>query len=76
MKIYITVEAEVNEKVFEDLKKLHEKEEYTVGTAEQYEQAIRAVEKIVNLPFYDNAEQGKLCISTVCDAENETIILE
>lgn len=76
MKIYITVEADVTEKVFEELKELHEKPEYAVGTEEQYNQAVEIVEKIVNLPFYTDAEDGKPCISTVCDAKNETIILE
>lgn len=76
MKIYITVEAEVNEKVFEDLKRLHEKEDYTVGTEEQYKQAVDVVEKIVKLPFYDKVKYNNPCIVTVFDASNGTMILE
>ena len=76
MKIYITVEADVTEKVFEELKELHEKPELVVGTEEQYKQAIKTVEAIVNLPFYDKDEYKNPCIVTVWDAEDGIILLE
>ena len=49
MRIYITVETDVTEKVFEELKELHEKPELVVGTEEQYNQATETVESIVNI---------------------------
>ena len=52
MRIQITVNAEVNDKVFEELAELHERREYTVGTQEQYDKAIKIVEGIVGCPFY------------------------
>ena len=76
MKIYITVEADVTEKVFEELKELHEKPELVVGTEEQYKQAIETVEAIVNLPFYDKDKYKNPSIVTVWDAEDGIIILE
>ena len=75
MKIFITVEARVEDKVFEELKELHGKPDWEVGTEEQYEKAIKIVEEIVGLPFYTNdVEYGKPCISSVYTLDDIPIL--
>jgi hypothetical protein len=76
MKICICIEADVNNNVFEELRELHKED--TIGTEDQYTQAIKIVEKIVGLPFYANPNviEGKPCISSVSEFYDDTIILE
>lgn len=68
MRIFITVEALVNDKVFEELKELHSQSDLKIGTEEQYEKAIGIVEKTIGLPFYANQKEedmGKPYFSAV-----------
>lgn len=76
MKICICIEADVNNNVFEELRELHKED--TIGTEDQYAQAIEIVEKLVGLPFYDNPDaiDGKPCILSVSEFYDDTIILE
>ena len=76
MKICICIEANVNDNVFEELRELHKKD--TIGTKDQYKQAIGIVEKMVGLPFCTNSNftTGQPNIFSVSEFYDDTIILE
>lgn len=76
MKICICIEADVDNNVFEELRELHKED--TLGTEDQYEQAIEIVEKMVGVPFYTNPNFtiGQPNIFSVSGFYDEIPILE
>lgn len=82
IKVYVTyaAEYEVNDPIFEKLRNIHSSSEDGVGAPEDYDKAIRIVEDVTGLPFYnfekrtENSSKG--AIIGVYDAEDECVILE
>jgi hypothetical protein len=77
MRIFITVEALVEDKVFEELKELHGRPDWSVGTEEQYEKAIKIVEETIGLPFYANQKTedlGKPYFSAIDTLDNISLL--
>ena len=84
MKVYVEIGAWVDVKeggeVLETLKKIHESDADALGLPEQYEEAVKSVEKASGIMFYDYERDGSeyqgLRISAVFDKEVETLLLE
>lgn len=82
MKVFVEVGmyVEVNEPVFEDLRRIHTSDVNACGTDEQYDEAIAAIERKIGVLFYDpkrdEAEHSSPRILYVADAEKFEPILE
>ena len=79
MKVSVCVsrdfEIEVNEKVFEDLYKIHSNDASACGSDEQYEEAINIIQEKTGLPWGDSHCRTGY-IYGVYNAEDYTPILE
>lgn len=82
MKVFVEVGmyVEVDEPVFEDLRRIHMSDVNACGTDEQYDEAIAAIERKVGVLFYDperdEIEHTSPRILRVEDAEMFEPILE
>ena len=82
MKVFVEVGmyVDVEEPVFEDLRRIHTSDANAQGTDAQYDEAVAAIERKVGVLFYDperdEAEHSSPRILYVADAEKFEPILE
>jgi hypothetical protein len=78
VRVMLEMNVEVNDPVFEELRKVHSKVE--CGTAEQYDRAIDVIENATGYKFYDDAKDesnhAPIRITCVTDTATEIDILE
>lgn len=80
VRVMIEMNVEVNDPVFEELRKIHQRTPLQWGCEEQYDKAVKIIEAETGMLFYDGARDNFYHraprIVEVVDAATDTTILE
>ena len=80
VRVMVEMNVEVNDPVFEELRKIHQRTPLQWGCEEQYNKAVKIIEAETGMLFYNGREDSPYHraprIVEVVDTATDTIILE